>query len=100
VRTSLLPGLLKTVSANRAHALPLRVFEVSDVVLKDDAVERRARNERRFAALWVGRVSAFEVLHGLLDRIMAMLNVRTGTGPTEYAIGESNGTWFFGGRCG
>ena len=34
-RTSLVPGLLKTVAANRKMPLPLRLFEVSDVVLKD-----------------------------------------------------------------
>ena len=35
-RTSLLPGLLKTVAANRKMPLPMKIFEVSDVVLKDD----------------------------------------------------------------
>lgn len=34
-RTTLLPGLLKTVAANRKMALPLKIFEISDVVLKD-----------------------------------------------------------------
>lgn len=35
-RTTLLPGLLKTVAANRKMALPLKLFEISDVVLKDE----------------------------------------------------------------
>ena len=34
-RTSLLPGLLKTVSANKVMPLPMKIFEVSDVVLLD-----------------------------------------------------------------
>ena len=34
-RTTLLPGLLKTVAANRKMSLPLKIFEISDVVLKD-----------------------------------------------------------------
>jgi hypothetical protein len=29
-----LPGLLKTVQANRKMPLPLKLFEISDVVLK------------------------------------------------------------------
>jgi hypothetical protein len=33
-RTALLPGLLKTVQANRKMPLPLKLFEISDVVLK------------------------------------------------------------------
>lgn len=35
VRTTLLPGLLKTIASSRNMPLPLKIFEVSDVVLKD-----------------------------------------------------------------
>jgi phenylalanyl-tRNA synthetase beta chain len=35
-RTTLLPGLLKTLACSRNMPIPLRIFEVSDVVLKDD----------------------------------------------------------------
>lgn len=35
-RTSLLPGLLKTIASNRNMPLPLKTFEISDVVLRDD----------------------------------------------------------------
>lgn len=73
VRTSLLPGLLKTLRENRGHAVPMKVFEVSDVVFKDEKAERRSRNERHFAAAWYGKASGFEQVHGLLDRIMLML---------------------------
>ncbi|KIH67541.1 phenylalanine--tRNA ligase, B5 domain protein [Ancylostoma duodenale] len=34
-RSSLLPGLLKTISANRDMPLPLKLFELQDVILKD-----------------------------------------------------------------
>ncbi|OTA78350.1 hypothetical protein M434DRAFT_18190 [Hypoxylon sp. CO27-5] len=73
VRTSLLPGLLKTIRENKGHSVPIRVFETSDVVFKDPTVERKARNERHFAAAWYGKTSGFEEVHGLLDRVMAML---------------------------
>ncbi|KAJ1923813.1 phenylalanine--tRNA ligase subunit beta [Tieghemiomyces parasiticus] len=75
VRTSLLPGVLKTIHQNRRYALPLQVFEVSDVVFKDDTQERRARNERRVCALYCGKASGFETIHGLLDRLMQMMAV-------------------------
>jgi phenylalanyl-tRNA synthetase beta chain len=73
VRTSLLPGLLKTIRENRKHSVPIKVFEVSDVAFKDLSLERKSRNERHFAAAWYGKTSGFEVVHGLLDRVMAML---------------------------
>ena len=73
VRTSLLPGLLKTIRENKAHSVPMKIFEVSDVAFKDMSLERKSRNERHFASAWYGRTSGFEVVHGLLDRVMAML---------------------------
>ncbi|KAJ5085807.1 Phenylalanine--tRNA ligase beta subunit [Penicillium argentinense] len=73
VRTSLLPGLLKTIRENKKHSMPMKIFEVSDVAFKDLSLERKSRNERHFAAAWYGRNSGFEVVHGLMDRVMAML---------------------------
>ncbi|TKA75637.1 hypothetical protein B0A49_02326 [Cryomyces minteri] len=74
VRTSLLPGLLKTIRENKKHSVPIKVFEASDVAFKDTSLERKSRNERHFAAAWYGKTSGFEVVHGLLDRVMLMLN--------------------------
>lgn len=73
VRTTLLPGLLKTIRENKHHTVPMKVFEVSDVAYKDPSAERKSRNERHFAAAWYGKSSGFEVVHGLMDRIMLML---------------------------
>lgn len=41
-RTTLLPGLLKTIAANRKMPLPLKLFEISDIVVKDSS---RGKNE-------------------------------------------------------
>ncbi|PSN68080.1 phenylalanyl-tRNA synthetase beta chain [Corynespora cassiicola Philippines] len=73
VRTSLLPGLLKTINSNKHHAVPMKIFEVSDVAFKDLSQERKSRNERHFAAAIMGKTSGFEQVHGLLDRLMLML---------------------------
>ncbi|KKY21370.1 putative phenylalanyl-trna beta subunit [Phaeomoniella chlamydospora] len=88
VRTSLLPGLLKTIRENKHHSVPMKIFEVSDVAFKDLSLERKSRNERHFAAAWYGKTSGFEVVHGLLDRIMLML--RTAFVTKEEGLGDSN----------
>ena len=77
VRTSLLPGILKTVRENSKHALPLRTFEVSDVAFKDDQTDpdRCARNERHVSAAYFDKSANFEVVHGLLDHIMRSLGI-------------------------
>lgn len=98
VRTSLLPGLLKTLRENKHHALPLKIFEAGDVVFKDATKERKARNERHFAAAWLGKSSGFEMVHGLLDRLLAMLKIRaaleevpSGKSDPSYWITENEG---------
>lgn len=73
VRTSLVPGLLKTIRENRKHEVPLKIFEVADVCYKDASLERRSRNERHFAAAWAGSTSGFEQVQGLLDSTMLAL---------------------------
>ncbi len=75
IRTSLLPGLLKTARENKALPLPMKIFEVSDVAVQDKKEERQARNFRRLAALYMDRKAGFEVAHGLLDRVMQILGV-------------------------
>ncbi|KAL9577207.1 MAG: hypothetical protein Q9212_006511, partial [Teloschistes hypoglaucus] len=57
VRTTLLPGLLKTIRENKHHGVPMKIFEVSDVAFKDLSLERKSRNERHFAAAWYGKSS-------------------------------------------
>ncbi|GFZ43294.1 Phenylalanine--tRNA ligase beta subunit, partial [Saitozyma sp. JCM 24511] len=75
VRTSLLPGMLKTARENRALPLPMKIFEVSDVAIQDPTAERKARNYRRLCAVYMDKKAGFEVAHGLLDRIMQILGV-------------------------
>lgn len=77
-RTRLLPGLLKALSSNKgtvSFSSGVKVFEVSDVMLKDSAADVGARNERRLAALYSGVTAGFEVVHGLVDRVMELLEV-------------------------
>ena len=100
VRTSLLPGLLKTVRENRSHPLPIKIFETSDVVFKDSSSERQARNERHAAAVWCNKTAGFETVHGLLDRMMQILEVpRISASDTKathgYYLKEKNGASFF-----
>jgi phenylalanyl-tRNA synthetase beta chain len=95
VRTSLLPGLLKTVRENKHHGLPMKVFEVSDVAFKDESLERKSRNERHFAAAWYGKTSGFEVVHGLLDRVMQMLKTSFVTRDEGLATKDAKGMQYW-----
>ncbi|XP_069545558.1 phenylalanine--tRNA ligase beta subunit [Brachyistius frenatus] len=97
-RTTLLPGLLKTIAANRKMPLPLKLFEISDVVLKDETKDVGARNSRRFCAVYYNKSPGFEVIHGLLDRTMQLLEVKSARGE-GYHIQAADDSTFFPGRC-
>lgn len=97
-RTTLVPGLLKTLSANKKMPLPLRLFEVQDVVVADATAEVGARNERRIGAVNCNKSAGFEVVHGLLDRIMLLLEVPW-KGPNGYRLQACDDPAFFPGRC-
>ncbi|KAI5460000.1 hypothetical protein BGZ63DRAFT_262960 [Mariannaea sp. PMI_226] len=104
VRSTLLPGLLKTIRENKGHSVPMKIFEASDVVFKDESTERKARNERHFSAAWYGRSSGFEVVHGLLDRVLLMLRTNFLTEddpkkPDGYWIEEFNHDTFLPGHA-
>ncbi|XP_036673397.3 phenylalanine--tRNA ligase beta subunit [Drosophila suzukii] len=101
VRTTLLPGLLKTLVANRKMPLPLKLFEISDVVVSDENTEVGARNERRVCAVNCNKTAGFEVVHGLLDRVMQLLSVpwKSANVSKGYYLQAAEDPSYFPGRC-
>lgn len=100
-RTTLLSGLLKTLAANRKMPLPIKLFEISDVVLKDASRDVGSRNERRLCVVAYNKSPGFEIVHGLLDRVMQILEIpfdstKTGQG---YHLKSSSDETYFPGRC-
>ncbi|KAF7640229.1 Phenylalanine--tRNA ligase beta subunit [Meloidogyne graminicola] len=99
VRNSLLPGILKTISNNKDMPLPLKLFEVQDVVFIDNTQDTKCRNERHLAAIFYSKTGAFEIIHGLLDRLMQMLNVKYIDIKEDKGIKGYQNPSFFDGRC-
>lgn len=100
-----MPGILKTVAANKKMSLPIKIFEISDIIVKDSSkgllnillsynnilsIETGARNERRLCAINYNKCPGFEVVHGLLDRIMQVLNI-TEDSKNGYCIAPATG---------
>ncbi|CAL1677540.1 unnamed protein product [Lasius platythorax] len=100
-RTSLLPGLLKTISANKKVPLPHKLFEVSDVILRDDKTEVGARNNRRLCAVYANKSAGFEMIHGLVDRILLLLEVAWSASKDKsgYYLRTADDPTFFPQRC-
>lgn len=77
VRTSLIAGLLKVNKKIQdqpglKRVLPLRLFEISDVVLQDESAPNKAFNQKRLCATVADVKSRFEIVHGVLDRILVL----------------------------
>ena len=95
VRTTLLPGLLKTLQHNKSASFTagFKLFEISDVVLPDNehVVAETivgAKNVRKVCAVYAGPTSGFEIIHGLVDRIMTLTEVAP---EEEYIKNSSKG---------
>ncbi|OMO69889.1 Phenylalanyl-tRNA synthetase, class IIc, beta subunit, archae/euk cytosolic [Corchorus olitorius] len=83
VRTSLMPGMLKTVGHNKDHPKPIKRNPFIDglpqsnpfcpIVLLDEKKDVGASNRRLLAALYCGANSGFELIHGLVDRVMEVM---------------------------
>ncbi|XP_037026287.1 phenylalanine--tRNA ligase beta subunit [Bradysia coprophila] len=97
-RTTLVPGLLKTLSANKKMPLPLKLYEIQDVVIADENTEVGARNERRIGAVNCSKSAGFEICHGLLDRIMQLLEVPW-KGENGYSLQKVEDSAYFPDRC-
>mmetsp|Transcript_13025 Transcript_13025/g.40128 ORF Transcript_13025/g.40128 Transcript_13025/m.40128 type:complete len:611 (+) Transcript_13025:80-1912(+) len=79
-RLNLLPGVLKTLRENRNMGLPIRLFEVGDVVRLNPSTKIGAVNERHLCAVYCGTSAGFEVIKALLDHIMLMVGILPGSG--------------------
>jgi phenylalanyl-tRNA synthetase beta chain len=118
-RPSLLPGIMKTLSANKSKPLPQRFFECADVVLLDneknfpslidnrtDFLSSGACNQRRLAAVHCnGTSSGFESIHGLAELALLKLGLPAKSEVSEgftgdyYTLEKGSDGAFFPGRA-
>ncbi|XP_011448986.3 phenylalanine--tRNA ligase beta subunit [Magallana gigas] len=98
-RTTLLPGILKTISKNKNMPLPLKLFEISDIVMCDPKKDVGARNERWMCAVNYNKSSGFEIVKGLLDRVMQLMEIPFQKGSDGYYIEACDDPTYFQGRC-
>lgn len=92
-RTNLMAGMLKTLKHNVDYPRPIKIFEVGDVLLLDETKDVGARNSRRLAALYCSGNSGFEVIIGLVERIMDL--VRKPGGNDSFHLRPSHEPEFF-----
>ncbi|XP_038061645.1 phenylalanine--tRNA ligase beta subunit-like [Patiria miniata] len=97
-RTCLLPGVLKTISNNRKMPLPIKAFEISDIIVQTKEKDVGAQNLRHFCAVHYNKLPGFEVIHGLLDRTMQLLEIPFSK-EDGYHLKAIEDSTYFPGRC-
>ena len=75
MRNSLIPGILKSIEANKANQLPYKIFEISDVVLIDKDNEVGAANRRKLCFGYANTVSSMEIVQGMVDLLMKKIGL-------------------------
>jgi len=73
VRTSMIPGLLKTLQSNQNERIPQKIFEISDCAVIDPTHDTGARNHRRICIMQLNTSASFEVIHGALCLLMTKI---------------------------
>jgi len=105
VRTTLLGGILKCLASNKHLPMPIKIFEIGDVVVQDPTMEVGARNVRRVCAINAGITAEFSKLHGLLDQIFSQLKcepaheaAKSAKPKRPFSLSPSQDPTFFPGR--
>lgn len=91
-------GALKTTEMNQKMLLPLKLFEISNTVIKDSSRDVGTKNYRHLFAVYYNKNPGFKVIHMHLDRITQLHNVPPIENKGEYVIKSSKGTTFFPGQ--
>ena len=97
IRSSLIPGILKSIEGNKANQLPFRIFEISDVVVADKANEVGACNRRKLCFAYANTTSAMEIVQGMVDLLMKKIGLVFNSEDIskKYTIKKSNSPIFF-----
>lgn len=70
VRTHLLTGLLQALYENRKRSMPLRLFELDNVVLLDPGGETGTREERRVGFVEMGPEAGYAAVRSVFDAVL------------------------------
>jgi phenylalanyl-tRNA synthetase beta chain len=91
VRTTLLPGALKTLAHNKSisHKDGVKLFEIREIVVPAD-IELGAKNVRKLVGMHAGHRAGFEIIHGLVDRVLTALQICPEDGYASNSLSASD----------
>jgi phenylalanyl-tRNA synthetase beta chain len=73
VRGHLMGGLFEALRENRRRPMPLRMFEIDNIVELDDSAETGAAEYRRMALVEIGKESGYATARSVVDALLREL---------------------------
>jgi len=92
-RTWLLPGLLEFLSKNTNKEYPQQIFEIGEVVVRDDSAETKTRNPVRLGYCLASKDATFTNAKQALEFLFDNLGI-------TYTLNKTEHPSFIKGRCG
>lgn len=84
VRSHLMTGVMQALHENRRRPMPLRLFELDNVVHLDDTAPTGAREERRLCFVEAGRDAGYASARAALDSILRELGAQATYAPLDH----------------
>lgn len=100
-RTTLLPGLLRTIVENKSLSLPYKLFETGECILVDESTDTGAKNTRKIAAVYTDEIQdnkkkgLFSIIHGAMDNLLKKCNLEF---VKDYTIRAAESKFYFPGQ--
>ena len=92
VRTSILPGLLSVLEANKDQKYPQRLSEVGDVVLIDSQSPQGCSTKKKLCAVVAGKTASLSEIKSVVEALLKELEFPYGLSPRDFPF-------FVGTRC-
>ena len=93
VRTWLIPELIRCIKANESHSLPVKLFEISDVCVRDNNTDTGYKNVTKLAVLIADSKVTFTDIKQVFDFVMQISGI-------NYDLGYCKHDSFIEGRVG
>ena len=93
-RTWILPGLIGFLSKNTNKEYPQKIFEIGEVVVRDDATETKTKNPVRLGFCLASKDATFTSAKQILEFLFDSLDI------TSYTLDKAEHPSFIKGRCG
>jgi phenylalanyl-tRNA synthetase beta chain len=92
-RNMILPELLKMLKANKHRELPIKLFEVGDVVIPDDSTDTGAKDTRVLSLVSMHSKARFSEIRSYTDRLLEELGI-------DYTVQPCKEPYYLNGRGG